>query len=469
MYPSIDSINGINMVEKALDTRSLKSPSTECVIEGLSICLFNNNSVFANEHLLQTNGTATGAPNSCSYADLAVSPIDLAVTEQMNSGTPELRYFGRYRDDIFSLWCGSRDKLDNFFNYLNTLSDDLKFTMEVSVKEICFLDLRITNDNGKLNTTVYSKPTDSHLYLHSKSCHPKKSIVGIEKGVALRLKRICSTDQEFNNKRNEYSKYLVNRGHTQPSVNKAFKSVSSMTRDEARTPKGHVNKNFPITFTSKYNPRGPNIKSIVQKNLHILEDDLKNDILVSFKRESNLKELILRADPYQIKTDLLDHTSHSYKACEKSCDSCKNYVDEISTIRSSATGRIFHIKRDSSCNSKNIIYVAYCTLCGKQGVGSTTNWKPRLANYKSHIKMKRLTCRIVRHFVEECVDNSLSNLRFIIVDKVNNTEGLDQKEIDNLLLKKEKFWIGTLVTQHQGLNGKHDWNRKTRTEREKTE
>ena len=83
--------------------------------------------------------------------------------------------------------------------------------------------------------------------------------------------------------------------------------------------------------------------------------------------------------------------------------------------------------------------------------------------------MKRLTCRIVRHFVEECVDNSLSNLRFIIVDKVNNTEGLDQKEIDNLLLKKEKFWIGTLVTQHQGLNGKHDWNRKTRTEREKTE
>ena len=29
------------------------------------------------------------------------------------------------------------------------------------------------------------------------------------------------------------------------------------------------------------------------------------------------------------------------------------------------------------------------------------------------------------------------------------------------------FWIGTLVTQHQGLNGKHDWNRKTRTEREK--
>ena len=93
----------------------------------------------------------------------------------------------------------------------------------------------------------------------------------------------------------------------------------------------------------------------------------------------------------------------------------------------------------------------YCTKCGKQGVGSTANLKPRLANYKSHIKMK--TCRIARHFIDECIDTSLSNLRFIIVDIVNNTELLDQKEIDNILLQKEKFWIGILVNQHQGLNG----------------
>ena len=53
--------------------------------------------------------------------------------------------------------------------------------------------------------------------------------------------------------------------------------------------------------------------------------------------------------------------------------------------------------------------------------------------------------------------------RFVIVDQTTDKD----KEIDNILLQKEKFWIGTLVTQHQGLNGKHDWNRKTRTEREK--
>ena len=38
-------------------------------MEGLEICLLNNNSRFATIHLLHTNGTATGAPNSCSYSN----------------------------------------------------------------------------------------------------------------------------------------------------------------------------------------------------------------------------------------------------------------------------------------------------------------------------------------------------------------------------------------------------------------
>ena len=38
---------------------------------------------------------------------------------------------------------------------------------------------------------------------------------------------------------------------------------------------------------------------------------------------------------------------------------------------------------------------------------------------------------------------------------------------NNLLLKKEKFWIKILVTQHYGLNSKHDLNRKKQCEREK--
>ena len=45
---------------------------------------------------------------------------------------------------------------------LNTLDEKLKFTMEIGGNSICFLDLKISIQNNRLEITVYNKPTDSH-------------------------------------------------------------------------------------------------------------------------------------------------------------------------------------------------------------------------------------------------------------------------------------------------------------------
>ena len=55
-------------------------------------------------------------------------------------------------------------------------------------------------------------------------------------------------------------------------------------------------------------------------------------------------------------------------------------------------------------------------------------------------------------------------LAFVIIDVVNNTSGLTHNKIEDLLLEKENFWIAALVTQHQGLNSTHDWDRSKRTD-----
>ena len=123
-----------------------------------------------------------------------------------------------------------------------------------------------------------------------------------------------------------------------------------------------------------------------------------------------------------------------------------------------------------SINKKiKTIYIAFCLHCLKQGVGSTVDCKPRLQNYKSHIKKKVQSCSIVNHFTDvySNTDDPSRNIRFIIFDQLNNTNNLSPDDIDNLLLQKERFWISTLVTIHKGLNSTHDWNRKRRTERPK--
>ena len=119
MYPNIDNEGGIATVRNTLQTRAYKSPSTDCIIEGLEICLNCNNSRFGSQNLLQLNGAATGVPNSCSYADLAAFDIDKRVLQGKINILQEMRcLYGRYCDDCLPLWTGPLEKLELFLKII---------------------------------------------------------------------------------------------------------------------------------------------------------------------------------------------------------------------------------------------------------------------------------------------------------------------------------------------------------------
>ena len=157
------------------------------------------------------------------------------------------------------------------------------------------------------------------------------------------------------------------------------------------------------------NPRDPNVTEIINKHRHLLETDdtlkqllPKKSITVANKRGRNLKELLTRADWYNIKSELLDLNVHGYKKCGKKCHSWNTFVNETSFVVSKATRQKYWMRRDSTCITKNVIYLAYCTKCGEQVTGSTVSWKPCLSNYKSHIKQSVHSCEIVKDFIEKC-------------------------------------------------------------------
>ena len=150
-----------------------------------------------------------------------------------------------------------------------------------------------------------------------------------------------------------------------------------------------------LVFLTSFNPHGPKVNKIINRNIHLLHnnDNLKElypkgTILVANKREKNLQQLLMRSDSDSIKDDQQLREDSGYTKCsDKNCDSCNNFVDETTYIEYNATGRIYKIRRGTSCNSKNVNSVAYCIKCMKQSVGSTTYWKSRLSNCKSPIKI----------------------------------------------------------------------------------
>ena len=168
MYASIDNKVGLAACKEALDSRDKLSPSTECLLEAIKITLECNNSTFNNKHYRQNRGTAIGPHNACCYADLAMTTVDRKILD-INNRPYDVLFppdWSRFRDDCFeSVWFESVPALLNFTEWLNSLSNSIKLTVKYS--EVCLevLDTLLFIINGQIESKVYFKPTDGHIYL----------------------------------------------------------------------------------------------------------------------------------------------------------------------------------------------------------------------------------------------------------------------------------------------------------------
>ena len=111
-------------------------------------------------------------------------------------------------DDNFVLWPHGRESPVLFLDYTNALdpTQKIKFTMEVAElgNYLEFLELKSKWENGKITVDVHSKPTNSFTYVLPTTCYPRKSINNIPHGIALRIRRICDSDQKFKHRSEEY-------------------------------------------------------------------------------------------------------------------------------------------------------------------------------------------------------------------------------------------------------------------------
>ena len=142
----------------------------------------------------------------------------------------------RYIDDIFMVWTGSEEELNEFLNYMNEAHGTIKFTWTWSKESVNYLDVQVINTNDQIEMDLYMKPTDKNQFLSYTSCHPRGCKQGIPYVQALRLRHICSTDAAFKRRANELSEYLVARGYQKRFVCEQIRKGKSKTREEALTP-----------------------------------------------------------------------------------------------------------------------------------------------------------------------------------------------------------------------------------------
>ena len=187
---------------------------------------------------------------------------------------------------MIALWIHSNEDANHYLDYLNTIdaSGKIRFTMETETENgLEFLDLRLKLKGcNKITVDVYSKPTNSFTYVDPKTCYPSRNISKIPEGIALRLRRICDSDEKYGKRSNEYQNYLIARNYSLSLVVKQFQKVSQISRDNAQKSRSKVLGTDSVNFVTSYNPILKKINSLINKYLSILHADL------------DLKEIFLR-------------------------------------------------------------------------------------------------------------------------------------------------------------------------------
>ena len=73
-----------------------------------------------------------------SYANLFMGDLELQLLEL---GKPYIHVWKRFIDNIFLIWTGSQQQLDEFTGKINSHHGTIKFTHENSENKVTFLDV----------------------------------------------------------------------------------------------------------------------------------------------------------------------------------------------------------------------------------------------------------------------------------------------------------------------------------------
>jgi hypothetical protein len=308
---------------------------------------------FHNKIYKQIDGVAMGNPLAPIIADLWMQKME----EKLNRfRTNRPIIWLRYVDDIFCLFTISEAKIrKDFHSRINKWHDNLNFTLEVeSNNSIAFLDVRVTQDEeDKLTTSLYRKPTHTGLYMLWDSNQSRRYMLGLIKTLVIRIHRICSKQSIIKDELNLLRKTLTDNGYPPHIIRRGIVEGEVLIKRTSKDQTNTNNNNKTIFFTIKYYGQESAIfASKIKKYCRKLIPNL--NIQFAFKKNMSLKSVFL---------PILKGTDENKK-------------------------------------NKNLVYSIPCLDCDRVYIGETSRMKEtRMKEHKRNIRKLSDKSELVEHIL----------------------------------------------------------------------
>ena len=293
-------------------------------------------------------------------------------------------FWGRFIDDVFSLFRGNREQAEWYFQKLNSLyPGQVNFKWEFSETGAIFLNVEVFLNKEKeiFETKYYVKPSNKRLFLNYRSNHPNHTFRSIVYSQALQGVMINSRKEWNLEYLQELREKFLDQGYPLKLVNEEYARALQVDRldllfGQKKTRKRQIIAPLVIT----YSPANPPFRKWIQEELHILHSDSKlkkilPKIDVVTRQGKNIAKKVIRSRHWKSENaqpSIPYLPPGNFKLHNKNCVTCTRMEDGKKAFTSSRTNREYKITRHYTCESSHLVYLVKCDLCKMDYVGQTT-------------------------------------------------------------------------------------------------
>ena len=351
----------------------------------LTIATSETNFIFNEQVYDQIDGVAMGSPLAPILANIFMRSFEEKAINNYEGELPT--YYRRYVDDCFLIFRQTAH-CDAFFNYMNSLHVNIKFTKDEESSEIDyfpFLDIKIMKGNDCFHTSTYYKATHTGVYTNWHSFTPRKYKINLIKTLLHRALNICSDHDRFH-------------------------------QDAAVIKSNLLKNNFPPALLDAV------IKNFTEKKLNNNQEIEKETVTSVPKLQLFLK---------------LPYLGDSSKSFERTITSfvqtAFNQV-ELKVVFSTTTriSDLFRVKDFIPKRLKSsVVYGIYCTNCSGFYVGKTKRHLKK--RFDEHRDVRKLTA-VSTHMISTNHDIDFNNVK-VLANGNTDTELLIK---ESLIIKQLK-------------------------------
>ena len=270
-YTNVDTEHALSSITEYFNESNIclkAGIDKHAVLMALTIIMRHSVFQFDDTFWLQQTGSAMGVPPAPPYATLYFCIWELKFIHAF----PHLIFYRRYIDDGFGIWDISiPNSYQTWLCFQRQFDKYGKLRWDFSNLSHCcvFLDLTITINDGKIQTTLYEKVLNSYLYLPPHSAHPPGVLKSLITGTIHRIDTLSfNSDQTKTNLLHNLAIRLVRRGyklqHILDQIHHTLQLNEMTKRNNITTTSNRTSSTIPNVFHLTFYPTVPTSKRIQQ-------------------------------------------------------------------------------------------------------------------------------------------------------------------------------------------------------------